>query len=189
MTTQITSREEVVDTLMQVFRDHGYDGTSLSILSEATGLGRSSLYHYFPNGKADMGAAVLARAGEFVREHVVGPLKAAGAPRERVERFALGLDRFYMGGSNACLTNVFAIGEAADLFGDKLQERLRLLIATLANVAQEDGQSPADAARHAEDVVIAFQGALVVSHALRTTDTFRRILSELPDRLLRQAAD
>ena len=53
------AKEEVVARLMKVFRREGYEGASLSRLSEATGLGRSSLYHHFPRGKEDMAAAVL----------------------------------------------------------------------------------------------------------------------------------
>ncbi|GGP26505.1 TetR/AcrR family transcriptional regulator [Silvimonas amylolytica] len=184
MATQLSTREEVVDTLMQVFRDHGYDGASLSMLSEATGLGRSSLYHYFPNGKADMGTAVLARASEFVRQNMLAPLQEEGDPRARIDRFAAALDTFYAGGKNACLTNVFAVGEAGALFGERLGERLQILINALAGVARDAGRSDAEAQRSAEDVVIAIHGALVVSHAMGNTATFQRIAGELPARLL-----
>ncbi|GGP20155.1 TetR/AcrR family transcriptional regulator [Silvimonas iriomotensis] len=188
MAAQLSTREEVVDTLMQVFRDHGYDGASLSILSEATGLGRSSLYHYFPNGKADMGAAVLVRASEFVRQNMLAPLQEEGDPQARIARFASALDTFYSGGKSACLTNVFAVGEAGELFGQRLGERLQLLIDALAGVACDGGLTEAEAQRRAEDVVISVHGALVVSHALDDTATFRRIVAELPGRLLGGAA-
>ena len=51
------SKDEVIQRIVAAFREHGYEGASLSILSQATGLGRSSLYHYFPNGKTDMAQA------------------------------------------------------------------------------------------------------------------------------------
>ncbi|MBB5189776.1 AcrR family transcriptional regulator [Silvimonas terrae] len=184
MAAATSTREEVVDTLMQVFRDYGYDGASLSILSEATGLGRSSLYHYFPNGKSDMGTAVLLRAGEFVRDNMLAPLAAQGDPRARMQAFAAALDTFYAGGKNACLTNVFAVGEAGDLFGKRLGERLQILINALADVAHEAGFADADARRRAEDVVISIHGALVVSHAMGDTAIFRRVVGELAERLL-----
>ena len=46
--------DTVLAALVQTFRQHGYEGASLSMLSQASGLGRSSLYHYFPNGKKEM---------------------------------------------------------------------------------------------------------------------------------------
>ena len=61
------SRDEVVDRLLTAFRRKGYDGASLADLSAATGLGRSSLYHYFPGGKEEMARAVLDRADAWPR--------------------------------------------------------------------------------------------------------------------------
>src|SRR5947209_5229638 len=62
------TREEVIDRLMDVFRRLAYDGASLAEFSKATGLGKSSLYHYFPGGKEDMGRAVLGRATKWLEE-------------------------------------------------------------------------------------------------------------------------
>jgi TetR/AcrR family transcriptional repressor of nem operon len=41
------SEPEVLDRLTDVFSSHGYTGTSLALLQEATGLGRQSLYNTF----------------------------------------------------------------------------------------------------------------------------------------------
>lgn len=43
------ARVEVVQRLLKVFRQHGYEGATLSRISEATGLGRASLCHHFLN--------------------------------------------------------------------------------------------------------------------------------------------
>ena len=55
MPAPLHTKEEVVERLLAVLRRDGFEGASLSVLSEATGLGRSSLYHHFPDGKSDMG--------------------------------------------------------------------------------------------------------------------------------------
>ena len=70
MPAALMSREEVVERLMRVVRRHGYDGASLAELSKATGLGKSSLYHYFPDGKDDMVRAVLEHLESQLRETV-----------------------------------------------------------------------------------------------------------------------
>lgn len=44
-------RAEAVRRLVKTFRQSGYEGTTLSQISQATGLGKASLYHHFPNGK------------------------------------------------------------------------------------------------------------------------------------------
>ena len=53
-------RSQVLRALGEVFRAHGYEGASLTLITEATGLGKGSLYHLFPGGKEQMAAEVLA---------------------------------------------------------------------------------------------------------------------------------
>lgn len=178
------TRDEVVERIMAVFRQYGYEGASLSLISKATGLGRSSLYHYFPNGKEDMADAALAHASLLFRQLVLEPLAGDAPPRERVQRFAQGLDRYYASGRSSCLINVFGIGECAGHFQTVLSEKLHGLIGVLGGVAEQAGCSPDEARRRGEDAVIALHGALVVSRGLGSTAPFQRILQELPDRLL-----
>jgi len=45
---------QLTDALTDVFRTYGYEGATLSRISEATGLQRASLYHRFPGGKEAM---------------------------------------------------------------------------------------------------------------------------------------
>ncbi len=56
--TKVTE-EELLDRLTSVFRTHGFEGASLSLISKATGLQRASLYHRFPGGKEEMAKAVF----------------------------------------------------------------------------------------------------------------------------------
>jgi AcrR family transcriptional regulator len=45
MPAALLPRAEVVARIQDVFRDRGFDGASLAEISNATGLGKSSLYH------------------------------------------------------------------------------------------------------------------------------------------------
>ena len=177
------SREEVVVRLAAVFRDHGYQGASLARLSAATGLGRSSLYHYFPNGKEDMARAVLARVSAWLEEALLA-LASPGDPWARVERLAGTLTDYYGGGRQACLFELFAVGEAGGLFRRAMAATLGRLLDALAAAAEEAGLAPEQAERRAEEVVVAFQGALVVSRLQGDGGAFARVMADLPHRLL-----
>jgi TetR/AcrR family transcriptional repressor of lmrAB and yxaGH operons len=59
MSRAVATRPDIIPALAEVFREHGYEGASLALLGDATGLGKGSLYHFFPNGKEEMAAAVL----------------------------------------------------------------------------------------------------------------------------------
>lgn len=184
MPSATLSREEVVQRILGVFREYGYEGASLARLSAATGLGRSSLYHYFPNGKDDMAAAALAAVGAWFGEHVLSALNGTAAPRTRLKQFTARLGEYYQDGSKACLMDVFTIGAAGSLFQKLLRERLRLLIGALTKVMVDAGIARAEAARRAEDAVIALQGSLIVSRALGSTAPFQRIVKAFPEAML-----
>jgi TetR/AcrR family transcriptional repressor of lmrAB and yxaGH operons len=177
-------KDEVTARITGVFRRHGYEGASLSRLSKETGLGRSSLYHYFPRGKRDMGEAALAAAGAWIDEHAVAQLDSPGSPHARLARYAARMAEYYGDGRRACLVDLFGIGEAGALFRSQLRRRVKALLGKLAGVAEEAGVAPAAAARRAEDSLMAIQGALIVSRILGTRAPFRRIIQELPERLL-----
>jgi len=58
-----SQREMLARQLAEIFRTEGYDGASMSQISEATGLLRGSLYHHFPKGKEDMAKAAMEALG------------------------------------------------------------------------------------------------------------------------------
>ncbi len=184
MPAPLLPRDEVVQRLTQVIREHGYDGATLSRMSQATGLGKASLYHYFPRGKEQIAEEVLARSGAWLEEHAIGPLREAGPPRARLERLGRALSTFYAGGESACLLDLLSVGGAGALFAQTIRASLGRMEAAIAGVRVEAGLAPDAAARRAEDALIALQGALVVSRAKNSTEPFRRVLADLPDRLL-----
>lgn len=178
------TRDEVVQRILAVFRQYGYEGASLARLSDATGLGRSSLYHYFPNGKEDMATAAIAAVDTWFGESLLPTLEGADPPKKRLKRFASKLAEFYQNGATACLSNVFTVGETGTVFQQRLGERMRALIRVLAAIAEEAGVGRAEAARRAEDAMIKIQGALIVSRALGTTAPFLRVIENFPTQLV-----
>lgn len=177
-------REEVVDRLMRVFRREGYDGASLARLSEATGLGRSSLYHHFPRGKEDMADAVLEASGIRAARLILAPLAAEGSVRSRLETMARGLSEFYFDGNESCLIELFGVGTTGLQFIPRLKRNIATLKHAIAGALMEGGIPEPSALRRAEDALVSIQGSLVLARASGSTDVFRRILAELPGRLL-----
>jgi AcrR family transcriptional regulator len=179
-----SSREEAVDAIMREFRKSGYDAASLSRLSAATGLGKSSLYHYFPNGKEDMAKAAGARAVELVMEAVIEPLTGEGALSARLNKTTAGLSKFYNGGKTSCLVDLFTIGEAEAATPGLAKAMAEALLRTFADVAEEAGHTKKQAKDIAERAVIEIEGALVLARALGSTRPFQRMLARLPALLL-----
>ena len=103
MPAALSTKTEILDRLLVTFRTGGYNGASLSDLSEATGLGKSSLYHYFPGGKAEMATEVLAHLGASLERDLLAPLRGPGTPSTKLDALLRTLSTFYDKGRVPCL--------------------------------------------------------------------------------------
>jgi AcrR family transcriptional regulator len=172
---------------MVVVRRSGYDGASLSELSKATGLGKSSLYHYFPDGKDDMVRAVLDHLEAQLRVTVFTPLREPGPAPRRVPEMVKTLDAFYRGGREACVLGNLVLGTSRTRFRARLQGIFNEWIESLAT-ALADGGLPRKLARsRAEDAVMRIEGALVLSSGMDDVALFGRALKQLAGELLAPA--
>ena len=177
--------DELLDRLTDVFRTHGFEGASLSLISEATGLQRASLYHRFPGGKEDMAKAVLDRAGRWLGDRVLAPLSRPGKPADRMKKMAQELHTFYAGGKHCCLLDSLSFGFKENDIQRHVREGLQGWVEALAKVAIEVGIPKKKAHQQAQDAISHIQGSLVVARVLKDYGPFERMLLDLPAVLLR----
>ena len=71
-------RDDLIGKAMEIFRDHGFAGTSTQMLVDGLGVNRFSLYAEFGSKQALFDAA-LERYDNEVIERSYGPLEAPGA--------------------------------------------------------------------------------------------------------------
>ena len=178
--------EELIARLSRVFREVGYEGTTLSMLEEATGLKKASLYHRFPNGKEQMANEVLDNAQQWMEEHILTPLRGSAAPRARIDAMMTSLDQFYSGGKQACLLNMLSSSRIQDgPFTKSIRRMFEAWIDALSTVARDAGADPKMARLRAERVIMLLQGSLVLSRGVGSTDPFRKFLKSIPSELLK----
>ena len=178
------SKEQVIPKLINVFRHYGYEGATVSRLSDATGLKKASLYHYFQGGKEQMAEAVLEYVANWLDENVFTPLQSDKLPRERIMAMNQGLDKFYDSGQVPCLLSVMSVGEADNLFHQQLQQSLNHWLTLLTQVVEETGVEPKLARQRAEDALMMIQGSLVLVRVSNDTQPFKRAIAKLPQILL-----
>ena len=178
--------EELLGRLCNVFRRVGYEGASLALLSEASGLKKASLYHRFPDGKAQMAAEVLNYCGVWLGDNILGPLDDdTAAPEARMKLLVKRLDEFYEGGNKACILNLLSSPDIdGGMFTETVRGALEALIAALAKVGRDAGHSRAEAQTRASRAVAMLQGSLVLSRGMNSTKPFRDFLKNLPGDIL-----
>lgn len=175
----VAEKADVVPLLAEVFREHGYEGATLSRIHEKTGLGRGSLYHFFPGGKEDMAAAVLAEIDAWFEGHVFEPLRRADDADRAIGRMFDDVSAYVHSGGRVCLIGAFGLTDARDRFGAVVAGYFARWIDALAATLRRAGAPPARAAALAEDVVLGIQGAIVVARALDDRAVFGRAMERM----------
>jgi AcrR family transcriptional regulator len=169
----------VIERLAAVFRSSGFERASLSDLSRASGLQRSSLYHLFPDGKAQMAREVIDRSNEVFSEYVLATLEGDAPPRVRFDRMVRSINRYYDKGREACLLGIFALELPSDAFGASIRAGFERWIELLTKLFADDGYPRKEAVLRAREVVAAVQGSLVVSRGMGSTVVFRDLMARL----------
>jgi TetR/AcrR family transcriptional regulator, lmrAB and yxaGH operons repressor len=178
------SKADLTLELLQLFRDHGYEGTTLSRIAQATGLGKASLYHHFPKGKEEMAAAVIRHLAGWYATHLLKPLQGSGSAPDRLTRMTQTLATFYDQGQQPCIFAIFALGGARDQFQAPVRQIMRIWTESLATVLVDAGIPKPIAYQRAEDAIVRIQGSLVLAQAMGDTGPFQRVLKDLPSCLL-----
>lgn len=184
MPAAIRPLDEVLDLLLDTFRKDGYDGASLARLSKITGLGKSSLYHYFPRGKEEMLAKVLRHLEARLERDLFAPMRESGSPKAKLNAMLDVIDAFYEGGKRACLLERACASVDRARFRKPLQHVFASWIGALEGLCLEAGVERGQARHRAEDVVARIEGALILSAALSDTAPFARALQQIRDSLL-----
>ncbi len=80
-------RQTVVWAAAKLFRRQGYSGTGLRDILAASGAPRGSLYHHFPGGKEEIGAAAVTAAGSLVTETFQELANLSNSPANFLRRY------------------------------------------------------------------------------------------------------
>ncbi|WP_373005352.1 TetR/AcrR family transcriptional regulator [Hyphomonas sp.] len=80
-------RDAILASAVKLFRRQGYAATGLAEILNDSGAPKGSLYHYFPAGKAEIGAEAVALAGAKVTATLQDLAAEAQDPGELIARY------------------------------------------------------------------------------------------------------
>jgi TetR/AcrR family transcriptional regulator, cholesterol catabolism regulator len=78
-------RAEMCRTAAQIFRDRGFDATSVSDIARALGLTKAGLYHHFESKEALL-FEIMSFGLDKVRDEVLTPIRGIRDPEERLRQ-------------------------------------------------------------------------------------------------------
>jgi AcrR family transcriptional regulator len=173
------TRDRIIAATNELFRRHGYNGTSLKQVSIAAEAPTGSVYHFFPGGKTDLAQAVILETGASYQELFT---MIAGAAADT----ASGVRDFFDGAAEVLeqsnFIDVCPIGSVAREVAST-NEALRLAsaqvfdgwIEAVSTLLEGAGLTSAEAADLAATVIAAVEGGFVLARAKRDAGIMRAI--------------
>ena len=176
-------RLRMVEGAVQLLARRGLQATSFSEVLDLTGTPRGSIYHHFPEGKDQLVGEAVDLAGERAIEFIN---RKSGAGAVEITEYFLHIWRVILTRSNfqagcAVLATTIAtdspglLGHAAAVF--------RAWRNRLAELLENGGLAPREAARFAALLVASSEGAVVLSRAEQSMEPFELVCEQLLDRV------
>ena len=167
-------KQELLHRCWEVFNRHGYHNTSVSMLAEATGLGKSGLMHHHLS-KESLMRAVLTYAQEALRSTVFSVAQEDLPPEQRLEKLLRRQNRLVKIECQGCFfANTALETGRSGLFNEPIQEIWQEWQAAVAGILSNI-MPPEAAASTAYRLLLEFEGAVImykVSHDAQHLEAF-----------------
>jgi AcrR family transcriptional regulator len=178
----------MVESAVELLARRGLQATSFSEVLERSGAPRGSVYHHFPGGKDQLIGSALDLAGDRAIELLD---RKAGFPAEEMAAWFLHIWREVLVRSNydaGCA--VLAVTVAADSpeLRDHAAEVFRSWRRRLAELLEQGGLQPRDAARFAATLIASSEGAVALSRAEQSLEPFDLVTELLLEQVQSLAA-
>jgi AcrR family transcriptional regulator len=170
----VTTRDRIVNATGDLFRRQGYVGTGLKQIVAEARAPFGSIYHFFPGGKQELGAAVIRRSGAL---YLLLFVEIAGAAPDVVS----GVDDFFTGAAehleetdyeDACPIATVAL-EVASTSEPLREATAEVFTSWLGSASAYFTQAGIDAARARDlalEMLSLLEGAFIFSRALKSTE-------------------
>ena len=132
----LTRRAEICRTAAQIFRERGYDATSVSDIARALGITKAGLYHYFESKEALL-FEITAYGLDRVRDDVIAPVRGMRDPEERLRELVVRHACIATHGRGAVAQLVDEIRALPAANRKVLEERMRLYFDLVRDTLKE----------------------------------------------------
>ncbi len=186
------TRDRIVDASAELFRRQGYSATGIKQIVTEAKAPFGSLYHFFPGGKEQLGAAAIRRSGASYAELI--PAVFGVAPD-----LVTGVRMFFAGATahlvetdyeDACpiATVALEVSSSSEILREACAEVFEAWITDGAALHVSAGLTQAQARALAITMFAALEGAFVLARAQRSTEALE-VAGEFVARAVQQAIE
>ena len=189
MTKGELTRKRIVEAAAPIFNQHGYEGSSLNALMEATGLKKGGIYRHFAS-KEELAAEAFDYTWETAwktrRLHVDEKAKAIDKLKQLIANFVH--RRSPIPGGCPVLNTAVDADDGNPVLRARVLKALRSWMGRLETYVEEaqqqrEAKPDVDPRGVATTIVASLEGALMISRIQRTDEPLRRVQSHLNEYL------
>jgi AcrR family transcriptional regulator len=185
-----TTRERIVDAGAELFRRQGYAATGVKQIVTEAKAPFGSLYHFFPGGKEQLGAAAIRKSGALYELLIPAVFDPAPDPVTGVRAFFAGAAEHLRETDyeDACpvATVALEISSTSESLREACADVFESWTRAGAERFEQAGASPATARELAIAMLCALEGAFVLARALRSTEPLE-VAGEMSARIVEEA--
>jgi AcrR family transcriptional regulator len=172
-----TTRDRIVETSAELFRRQGYSATGVKQIVTAAQAPFGSLYHFFPGGKEELGAAAVRTSGALYAQLIPAVFDPAPDVVTAVRDFFHGAGEHLRETDyeDACpiATVALEVSSTSETMREACAEVFESWIELGAERFVAAGCDPATARELTVSMLAALEGAFVLARALRDTEPLR----------------
>lgn len=169
-----TTRDRIIVATNELFRRHGYNGTSLSQITDAAQATTGSIYHFFPGGKEALAVAVIDTTASVYRELFESIAAEQPDPVSAFESFFAGAAVVLVESDfiDPCPIGTIAreVANTSEPLRQAAERAFQSWITSAERYLISTGIDPDTAADLAITFVATVEGTFVVSRTLRSTE-------------------
>lgn len=168
------TRRRILDASAELFRRRGYSGTGLKAIVAASDAAYGSLYHFFPGGKEELGAATLRESGQVYRDLVEAffpeGADVVNATRTFFEGAAALVEMTDFADACPIATVALEVASTSEPMREAAAEAFGSWLDVLERRFAEAGMSSKRAAEVAVQFFCAIEGAFLLSRTIRSPE-------------------
>ncbi len=166
-------KQRLIEAATRLFRRHGFASTGINEILIESGAPKGSLYHYFPEGKIQIGEAAVHTAGAQVAAMLDELLATTQSAGDFLEAYAEHLAQWLRDSEfqEGCpiATTLLETTPQSDRIVSAGEAVIECWLARVSRAFERDGVSAEEARDCALAAISAFEGALLLARVQRST--------------------
>lgn len=162
MAIKKTSKEEILNKAIMLFKTQGFSNTSMANIADECGLIKGSIYHHFKN-KHEIGLEALKYISEYFDKNIFSIKDETLLTKEKLEKIVKKTDEYFLNSTGGCLLANLAteVSNQNEEYKAVIVKYFKTWEECLAKILQEK-YSKKEAQNLAYEYICTLQGSIIM---------------------------